>query len=174
MVAAGTGGQYLDALPPVEVSDSFGQRVMERIQTGTVYRFSRPDVPSRTSSTVARLLEGKNLDSVTWKRTAPGIAVHRILPLDGVDGFFGLLRIEPGRGVPDHGHGGTEITLILEGAYEDELGHFGVGDVADLDETIVHNPVAVGERPCICLAANDARTRFRSWPARLMQSFVRI
>ena len=47
-----------------------------------------------------------------------------------------------GYGLPAHGHNGAELTLVLRGAYQDEVGRFGIGDAADLDESVEHRPVA--------------------------------
>ena len=41
---------------------------------------------------------------------------------------------------------GQEMTLILRGAYRDQIGRFAPGDVADLDEGIEHQPVIEGGR----------------------------
>jgi RNA polymerase sigma factor (sigma-70 family) len=54
------------------------------------------------------------------------------------------------------------------------LGRFAKGDIADLDEEIEHRPVVEASEPCICLAASEAPTRFKSWPARLLQPLIGI
>jgi putative transcriptional regulator len=120
------------------------------------------------------VLGTSDLAKLKWQKTGPGVAMFKLPQAEDDTGFLGLLRIDPGRKMPDHGHGGTELTLILNGAYHDEIGHFGRGDVADLDESISHTPIAAEGEPCICLVANDAPTRFRSWPARLVQRFIGI
>ena len=84
------------------------------------------------------------------------------------------MRSGAGRAMPEHGHGGEEITLVLKGAYSDHMGRFGEGDVADLDEAIEHRPVVDEDRDCICLVATERPTRFKSLAARLMQPFVGI
>ena len=54
-----------------------------------------------------------------------------------------LLRVAAGRPVPEHGHGGQELTLILSGAYRDRFGVFAAkGDIADHDEEVEHQPIA--------------------------------
>jgi putative transcriptional regulator len=92
----------------------------------------------------------------------------------GARGQLKLLRIGAGRAMPEHGHGGEEITLVLKGAYRDHMGRFGAGDVADLDEDIEHKPVVEQDGDCICLVATERPTRFKSLAARLMQPFVGI
>jgi putative transcriptional regulator len=76
--------------------------------------------------------------------------------------------------MPEHGHGGEELTLVLEGAYSDKLGRFAAGDIADLGDDVEHQPVVDQDRACICLVATEAPTRFRSWPARILQPLIGI
>jgi putative transcriptional regulator len=85
-----------------------------------------------------------------------------------------LLRIAPGKMLPDHGHGGEELTLVLSGSYSDHMGRFSAGDVADLDEDTEHAPRVDSDVACICLVATEAPTRFKSFWARLAQPFVGI
>ena len=73
--------------------------------------------------------------------------------------------------MPEHGHGGTELTLVLTGSYHDEIGHFGPGDVADLDEDVDHQPV-VGDQGCICLVASEQPARFHGFISRMIQPLV--
>ena len=85
-----------------------------------------------------------------------------------------LLRSAAGRSIPMHSHGQNELTMILQGAYDDTLGHFAPGDVADLDCDIEHQPVTAPGVPCICVAATDAPLRFSSWLARMLQPLFRL
>jgi putative transcriptional regulator len=85
-----------------------------------------------------------------------------------------LLYIPAGASVPDHGHRGTELTLVLQGAFVDEVDHFGPGDIEVANEDLNHTPVADIGADCICLAATDAPLRFRALMPRLAQPFLRI
>ncbi len=85
-----------------------------------------------------------------------------------------MLHIAPGKALPEHGHGGTEMTLVLSGAYRDELGRFGPGDVADLDEHVEHQPKVEQDAPCICLVATETPTRFKGIFSRILQPLVGI
>ena len=76
--------------------------------------------------------------------------------------------------MPEHGHGGEELTVMLRGSYSDHTGRYIVGDVADLDEDIEHQPVVDSDEDCICLVATEAPTRFKSVWARLAQPFIGI
>jgi putative transcriptional regulator len=76
--------------------------------------------------------------------------------------------------MPEHGHGGLELTLVLQGAFADGDERFQRGDVETEDATDQHVPVAEPGQTCICLAATDAPLRFTSFLPRLVQPFVRI
>ena len=85
-----------------------------------------------------------------------------------------LLHIPPGPAIPDHGHRGMELTLVLQGAFADQGESFGPGDVEISDETVEHRPVVTAGQDCICLAAADAPLRFLGLIPRLAQPFLRI
>lgn len=115
---------------------------------------------------------GGDLDAVNWKRLGGGVA-QAILPTVS-DASVRLLRIPGGARVPDHGHGGMELTLVLQGAFRDDTDRFGPGDVEVADAEMTHQPIAEDGPDCICLAAADAPLRFRSFIPRIAQPFLRI
>lgn len=108
----------------------------------------------------------------TWKKL--GMGVRQSILSAGKEGSVRLLWIPPGQHVPDHGHNGLELTLVLQGSFSDETGHFGVGDLETGDEDLEHRPVAGAETPCICLAATDAALRFNAFIPKLLQPLFRI
>jgi putative transcriptional regulator len=66
-----------------------------------------------------------------------------------------LLHIEPGGGVPEHTHKGFELTLLLDGSFEDEKGTYVKGDFIMLDGSHQHHPIS--SQGCLCYTvANDA------------------
>ena len=113
---------------------------------------------------------GSSWRALRWRWTAPGVHMIRAARPTG-DNLI-LLKIAPGKSMPVHSHGGSELTQILKGAYDDELGHFGPGDMADLDGEVEHQPVTSPGVPCICVAALDAPLRFPGWFARKLQPLV--
>lgn len=117
-------------------------------------------------------LVGADLDQLPWKRLGYGIW-HLPLPLsEGVKGDLRLFKVAPGMVMPEHGHGGAEMMLMLKGSYKDEFGHFTSGDIADLDEDAEHQPVADPEEGCICLIASTEKAKFKSLLARIVQPFT--
>jgi putative transcriptional regulator len=109
------------------------------------------------------------LAGVRWKWTGPGVGSADLAwDKDGKSRLM-LLRVAGGRAVPEHGHGGNELTLILQGAYSDRFGRFGKGDIADHDEDVEHQPIAEPGEDCICLVAVDAKLTFRGRLLRALQ-----
>jgi len=76
--------------------------------------------------------------------------------------------------VPDHGHRGTELTLVLQGAFVDATDRFAAGDIEVANEDLNHTPVAEQGMDCICLAATDAPLQFKGLLPRLAQRFIGI
>ena len=107
-----------------------------------------------------------------WKPL--GMGVRQSILSHGKNGSVRLLYIPGGQAVPDHGHNGLELTLVLQGAFSDETGRFGVGDVEVANSDLEHTPIADEGPACICLAATDAALRFRSFIPRLLQPVFRI
>ena len=85
-----------------------------------------------------------------------------------------LMKLAPRQSTPRHAHLGSEITLVLHGAFTDELGTFKRGDLIILtDPRYAHQPTA-GEEGCVCLMLNEARLRFIDPIARVMNTFWRF
>lgn len=103
-----------------------------------------------------RDLVGFEAENVPWRRRLPGFKDY-CLDMDGCE--VSLMWIRPGRALPAHTHKGMELILILDGAFNDERGRFGPGDISIADETVDHRPVAEKDRPCIAFAVSDGPVR---------------
>ncbi len=115
---------------------------------------------------------GGDLDKVKWRSIGSGV-MQAVLKTEG-PGKVRLLSIPGGTAMPDHGHRGLELTMVLKGAFEDEDGYFARGDVEVANEDLHHTPVAVAGEDCICLAATDAPLRFKGLVPRIAQPFIGI
>jgi putative transcriptional regulator len=139
-----------------------GDHVLEAIERSG-------DVPQPLSRIV-----GSDLGSIKWKRLGLG-AWHLPLTIsDKAKGDLRLIKIGPGQAMPEHGHGGSELSLVLAGSYSDSTGRYGVGDVADHDDKVVHKPMADIKTGCICLIASEEKAKFKGLFARLVQPFVGV
>jgi putative transcriptional regulator len=115
---------------------------------------------------------GGDLAAVHWRPVGMGVR-QAILKTD-TGATARLLHIPAGQAVPDHGHRGMELTLVLQGAFRDTEDRFGPGDIEIATEDLEHTPVAEPGADCICLVATDAPLRFNRLIPRIAQPFLRI
>lgn len=112
------------------------------------------------------------MERIPWRRLGPGVWHHRLPLSEDSEGDLRLLRIAAGRTMPDHGHGGAELTLMLAGSYSDVTGEYRRGDVQDIDEEIEHQPIVSKDADCICLIASVHPARFKSLLGRITQPWT--
>ena len=163
------GGVVLEATDSAEVSAGLKADVLSMLDAPAPFE----PAPARRSGVfpgpVMEALKGK---PPRWKSLGGGV---RQCVLTGEGGSVSrLLWIPPGKPVPDHGHNGLELTLVLQGAFSDATGHFKVGDVEVATDDLNHVPTADAGAPCICLAATDAPLKFNSFLPRLLQPLFGI
>ncbi|MDB3952424.1 ChrR family anti-sigma-E factor [Alphaproteobacteria bacterium] len=102
-----------------------------------------------------------------------GFGIKKIPLLKTQDEFdCYLLMIRGGKKVPQHDHAGNEWTLVLDGSFADETGHFGRGDIAERQQGEKHQPVAGPGADCICLVVADAPVALTGPVGRYLNSFI--
>jgi putative transcriptional regulator len=111
---------------------------------------------------------GLTFETVPWRILGPGVWHHRLQLSSPEEGDLRLLKIAAGRRMPEHGHGGTELTLVLDGAYSDQGGRYLPGDLQDVDEECEHVPMADKDLGCICLIASERPARFKGLIGRIV------
>ncbi|WP_298803300.1 ChrR family anti-sigma-E factor [uncultured Lentibacter sp.] len=162
------GGAVIETHASADLSDSLRDSVMARLDDAV------EDTPvyERSSIFPAPVMQALKGRPPKWKPLGRG--VRQSILSHGKTGSVRLLYIPPGLDMPDHSHGGLELTLVLQGAFSDEGGRFGVGDVEVADDLVEHKPVAAKGEACICLAATDAALRFTAFLPKLLQPIFRI
>jgi putative transcriptional regulator len=166
------GGALLEMTDEIEMGDAALERALARIDDLPQATRSEPLKPAGIFPAPLADYVGGDLSAVRWRRVGGGVK-QAILPT-GKDASARLLFIPAGTAVPDHGHRGMELTLVLSGAYADANDRFDRGDIEIAGEDLEHTPVALAGQDCICLAATDAPLRFRSLIPRLAQPILRI
>ncbi|WP_407185895.1 ChrR family anti-sigma-E factor [Bradyrhizobium centrosematis] len=164
-------GAALEDVAPVPVASDAFDRVMSRIHEPPQQRAAPPlargadhDLPPA----LRKYRIGKR------RRVAPGLSLRPIeLSGSGKARAF-LLRSAPGSRMLEHTHTGTELTLVLEGSFSHEGGHFGPGDFDYGDDEIDHRPIVGDEGPCLCLVAMTGDLRMNGFLGRLIGPFVRL
>ena len=173
------GGELLEEAEAAPVQAGSFEAVMNRLDTAETGDAVQPSPRAFGSAgsdvplPLARRIGGR-LDDIAWRTIAPGVKKHVIATQPNSPSALYMLWVAPGKAVPEHGHGGAELTLILSGAYRDAFGIFGPGDIADLDEHVEHQPRVEDGAPCICLVAAETPIRFKGIVSRLLQPFVGI
>ncbi|KAJ56238.1 transcriptional regulator [Actibacterium mucosum KCTC 23349] len=162
------GGTMMEAEGPVDVSATMRDAIFAQLDAPAPvepeYKAQGP-IPAP----IMAALKGK---APKWRGV--GLGAKQALVHKSDAGTVRLLHIPAGQAMPDHGHAGLEMTMVLQGAFYDGEDRFGVGDVEIADEEIDHTPIAAGGEPCICLAATDAPLRFNSRLPRLLQPILGI
>lgn len=166
------GGALIEEIEEIEMSEAALEAALARIEGLPQATRSEPFRPAGILPAPLADYVGGDLSMVRWRRIGGGVK-QAILPT-GRDASARLLYIPAGVAVPDHGHRGLELTLVLQGAFADENDRFNRGDVEIADEEMEHTPVALAGEDCICLAATDAPLRFRGLIPRLAQPLLRI
>lgn len=162
------GGALLDRVIPRAMSAGAKDRLLAAMDDTR----PPPAAIARSGIFPAPVMQALNGQPPKWRMLGGGIR-QQILSADR-EGSLRLLYIPAGRAVPEHSHGGLELTLVLQGSFSDSEGRFGAGDVETAGDEVDHQPVAGIEGPCICLAATDAPLRFRAMIPRLLQPLFRI
>lgn len=80
------------------------------------------------------------------------------LDFDDESHHTSLLHIDKNGQVPCHTHKGFEITLLLEGSFEDEMGVYNKGDFIWLDGKHTHQPET--KEGCVCLTVSSDAMHF--------------
>ncbi|MEM9433711.1 MAG: ChrR family anti-sigma-E factor [Pseudomonadota bacterium] len=169
------GGAVLDSAEPETSSNALTVDL-----AATLDRIKAQDVETTTPRKVVpgvfpKALQdyvGGDLEAVKWRPV--GMGVRQAILDTSNSASVRLLYIPAGKALPDHGHHGTEMTLVLQGAFRDDHDRFGRGDIEIATEDLEHTPVAELGADCICLSATDAPLKFSGLLPRLAQRFLRI
>ena len=69
-----------------------------------------------------------------------------------------LLHISAKGQIPEHHHKGYELTLLLDGSFQDEMGTYQKGDFIWIDGELNHSPYT--DKGCLCFAVQNAPLHF--------------
>jgi len=177
------GGALIEQLAPTTVSPALLDRVMSQIDAHqhpavsvqhkvaaqpliqTADHGPLPDVISK----LARC----DINTLKWHRVSKTVDFAR-LTTGAKSSEAALYKIRAGGRIPQHRHSGTEITVVLRGAFSDHQGVYHDGDfVLRGDGDASHAPTATLDDDCLCLAVLDSPVRFTGL-YRVLNPFMRI
>lgn len=120
------------------------------------------------SVTLPRALAKAASEGLVWKKLAGGINRAQVTLDNKTQCEF--IYMTPGSQVPIHKHQGSEVTLVLDGSFSDELGHYKASDFMVRTQDNLHRPTS--EEGCLCFAVLDSPLTFTKGLARLMNPFI--
>ncbi len=129
--------------------DAIDQITADLSQAVEVVVEAQQETVSNTTFTIPRALNSvvrkdwMNLGKISRAR----------LDFDDESHHTSLLHIDKDGQVPCHTHKGFEITLLLEGSFEDEIGVYNKGDFIWLDGEHTHQPAT--KEGCVCLTVSS-------------------
>lgn len=129
--------------------DAIDQITADLSQAVEVVVEAQQETVSNTTFTIPRALNSvvrkdwMNLGKISRAR----------LDFDDESHHTSLLHIDKDGQVPCHTHKGFEITLLLEGSFEDEMGVYNKGDFIWLDGEHTHQPAT--KEGCVCLTVSS-------------------
>lgn len=170
------GGYMLEQeCSPVSLCESALDNILEKIET-----FESDDSPPPAITLPddldipipLRECLGTHCRKIRWKFMYPGFRTFK-LDLECKNSYTRFLKVAPAKRTPHHTHGGMEITLILDGAYEDEFGRYQRGDLIIKDEHHTHAPQSCARNGCVCMIVSDTPVKFTGL-SKFLNFFVRI
>jgi putative transcriptional regulator len=171
------GGELFDQFDSVSVSHSASDILKQAREASPAPTQVPSKTPDFTSAGVprplARLLPA-NLDELDWRRIVPGIKQINLSDQPRHMGAFKLMHLAPGVVLSAHSHNDRELTYVVKGSYQDEIGRFKAGDIADLDGNVAHQPVVDTHEPCIALIASLSPVTYSGMLGKIMQPFIGI
>ncbi|WP_203291343.1 ChrR family anti-sigma-E factor [Maricaulis parjimensis] len=108
---------------------------------------------------------------VKWSFLGPGLS--KAILWRGPNGQrLWLLRAQPGVSIPNHGHNGSELTLVLKGSFWDGETQYRPGDLEEAHAGVEHDIRIDDAEECVCLALTEGKLRFDNPLLKLFQVFT--
>jgi len=166
------GGVLMDTVEVSDLADESLAHTMARLDLPEAQTPPRRVMKKGTLPGPLQDYVGGDLESIKWRPI--GMGVKQAILTTSSEAVARLLYIPAGIAMPDHSHGGNELTLVLQGAFFDEDDRFARGDIEVADGSVTHTPIADIGDDCICLAVTDAPLEFKKLLPRIVQRFVGI
>jgi len=169
------GGAILESAKGTDLSDTFMQRLSERIAPASAQTTTESHRPGMQSANDPEWVPGALSDflrrsgqRLKWRSVGAGVQQSRIASSPSGERLY-LLKARPGFAVPKHSHRGQEWTLVLTGGYKSGAQQFVAGDLHQEDETCLHDLRIDDDGPCISLIADDGKLTFANPLLKLLQ-----
>lgn len=169
-IAEAVGGALLAELPPAQMAAD----ALERALAGLGPQEPATDPAPQPADWIKVSPQVLAAAARRKRWAAPGVWVAGVTHDRRTGARSYLLGVGANLAVPLHTHRGQELICVIKGAYKDRGRIHGVGDFAENDESVEHQPKTTRDGECVCLIAADHRLVPRNWRARVLQPFVGI
>lgn len=173
------GGALIEHLcDPAELSEGCLDAILQKIDCNSTAKCAEIEACIQSclqSSTPLPRPLVRHLATETkphWRHFFRGMEWLDIGTATGQEKSAKILRCQPGFTLPHHTHQGMEITLILDGAMEDETGRYERGDLSIMDSGTAHTPRADCKDGCLCLSITAEPIRFTGFLTRFLNPFL--
>lgn len=173
------GGTLLESSATAPVTSTSFEQLMTRIQATPS---STQPAPSRSPNTdthnhvkpalpriIKKLIHPAR--PLKWKRVSPSLK-EAIVTIGQNQYEVCFHKIKRGGKVAEHDHGGTEVTVVLEGSFSDELGTYSVGDYIEKQPGDIHRPMATQSEDCLCLSVTEAPVKLTGLLGKFINPFI--
>lgn len=151
---------------PALEADNFSQSLIDSIMSQPVEHFEERTTTTGIDILGTQLSLPRAIHSIALNEWQGLGKVSRArLNLDDDERRTSLLHIAKGGQVPSHTHKGFEITLLLQGSFEDEMGTYSAGDFIWLDSEHTHTPHT--NEGCVCLTVSSDALHFTQGVSKL-------
>jgi putative transcriptional regulator len=167
------GGLMLKNLSPQTLPQSSFESLMLKIdlvQEMPTESNQKKSTAKDLPNTVANLMDRTK---IKWRKVTKSLSAATLRA--GESGHeVSLQRINAGSKVPEHGHRGVEMTVVLQGCFSDENGLYQVGDFLLQEPGQIHQPVSACNEDCLCLSVQQAPVKLTGLRGRLINPFLRL
>ena len=153
------GGEFLNDSEAIPVSENLLETVLACLDEPSDFNESLVERPKISTDDVVQALPNYVRqflsEPLAWRFLSPSLKTAAISVGEEVH-ELALHKIKAGGKVPEHGHRGREITVVLKGSFSDEDGVYSPGDFLVREVGEVHRPFAAQNDECICLSVLEA------------------
>lgn len=157
----------LDLVSDVTVNEDLSDmlaHIMEQAPEELLFEASKPTATKVAGRNYSLPRAFRQYDKLKWSGIGAVSRARVVSESDDVRGS--LLHIDKDASIPQHSHKGYELTLLLDGSFEDENGKYERGDFIWLEGDHQHSPYT--KEGCLCYAVQNAPLHFVSGVSKVL------
>lgn len=161
------GGALMECCVPVSMHKESMQNVLGRLEDECSDGFCEQEKDFCKENALPKPVSdhiNNGTKNIKWYSGFSRGVQYCTLPVEDSHYKISLVKMAPHAKTLRHSHNGKELTLVMQGGYHDEYGHYQAGDlVISNSGSDLHQPIA-DNTGCLCLTVLEAPVRFTgSW-----------